>query len=120
MIEKVVLSERIEKLPGPWQPRLVADPNGQEVRLARIEGEFVWHAHEDADELFLVLDGEFDLELRDGSLHLGPGEMVCVPRGVEHRPVAQGPCHVLIFEPAGTDSAGGTGDPRGVTAPPRE
>ena len=119
MPESVSLAEKIEALSGPWQPRLMARANGQDVRLARLEGPFVWHAHDDADEVFLVLDGSFDLELRDGVVTMHAGEMVTVPAGVEHRPVAHGRCHVLVFEPAGTDSAGGTGDPRGVTDPPR-
>jgi mannose-6-phosphate isomerase-like protein (cupin superfamily) len=76
------------------------------VKLAKLEGEFVWHHHAEEDELFLVLQGHLDIELRDGVVGLDPGELVIVPRGVEHRPVAQGEVHVLLFEPASTLNTG--------------
>lgn len=98
----------------PWTPRLVAELNGQHVRLARLEGAFSWHAHADADELFLVLEGAFDLELRDRVVPLERGELFVVPRGVEHRPVAPEPCTVLLFEPAEVETAGDSDDPRGL------
>jgi mannose-6-phosphate isomerase-like protein (cupin superfamily) len=98
----------------PWTPRLVAELNGQHVRLARLEGAFSWHAHAEADELFLVLEGAFDLELRDRVVTLRKGELFVVPRGVEHRPVAHEPCVVLLFEPAEVQTAGDSDDPRGL------
>ncbi|MDA0948633.1 MAG: cupin domain-containing protein [Planctomycetota bacterium] len=98
----------------PWTPRLVAELNGQHVRLARLEGAFSWHAHAEADELFLVLEGAFDLELRDRIVTLRTGELFVVPRGVEHRPVAHEPCVVLLFEPAEVQTAGDSDDPRGL------
>lgn len=97
-----------------WSPRLVAALNGQHVKVARLDGEFVWHSHEHEDELFLVLDGRLRIELRDGELLLGPGELAVIPRGVEHRPVAEGPVRCLLFEPATTHSTGGVDDPRAV------
>lgn len=100
----------------PWTPRLVASLNGQHVRLARLEGAFSWHAHEDADELFYVLEGSLELQLRERTIAMGEGDLFVVPRGVEHRPVANEGCTVLLFEPASVDSAGESGDPRGVAA----
>jgi len=90
-----------------WSPKLVAALNGQEVKLARLSGPFVWHAHPEADELFYVLEGSFRMEFRDHSVTLSVGDMLVVPRGVEHRPVADaGPCAVMLFEPAGTVNTG--------------
>lgn len=113
-LRPVSLDEAFERVTEPWSPRLVAELNGQHVRIARLEGEFVWHAHQDEDELFLVLDGSLRIELRDGVVELGPGELFVVPRGVEHRPVAPTPVRCLLFEPATTHSTGGVDDPRGV------
>lgn len=102
-----------------WSPRIVAELNGQHVKLVKLEGEFVWHAHTEEDELFLVLKGELTLELRDGAVVLGPGQMVVVPRGVEHRPVARGEVHVMLFEPAGTLNTGNVKNERTVEEPQR-
>ena len=89
-----------------WSPRIVASLNDQEVKLAKFQGAFDWHAHENEDELFLVVHGEFTMEFRDRSVILREGEMIVVPRGVEHRPVAEQECHVLLFEPAGIINTG--------------
>ena len=89
-----------------WSPRIVASLNGQEVKLAKFQGAFDWHAHENEDELFLVVHGEFTMDFRDRSVVLREGEMIVVPRGVEHRPVAEHECHVLLFEPAGLINTG--------------
>ena len=89
-----------------WSPRIIASLNDQEVKLAKFQGAFDWHAHENEDELFLVLQGEFTMEFRDRSVILREGEMIVVPRGVEHRPVAEQECHVLLFEPAGIINTG--------------
>lgn len=98
-----------------WSPRIVAELNGQEVKIARLEGEFVWHAHAAEDELFLVVKGALDLHLRDRVVHLEEGQLFVVPRGVEHKPVAERECHVLLFEPAGVRNTGGVSDdPRTV------
>ena len=91
---------------APWTPKLVAEPNGQHVRHARLEGEFVWHRHAEEDELFLVLEGAFDMHLREAVHRLEAGDLFVVPRGVEHKPVAPEPCVVLIFEPAGVRNTG--------------
>ena len=89
-----------------WSPRIIASLNDQEVKLAKFQGVFDWHAHENEDELFLVVQGEFTMEFRDRSVILREGEMIVVPRGVEHRPVAEQECHVLLFEPAGIINTG--------------
>ena len=90
----------------PWRPRVVAELNGQEVKVARLDGAFVWHAHPDADELFWVVRGRLRIEFRDGAVRLGPGEVLVVPRGVEHRPVAEEEVEVVLFEPAGVVNTG--------------
>ncbi|MEZ5989743.1 MAG: cupin domain-containing protein [Planctomycetota bacterium] len=100
-----------------WTPKVVARLNGQDVRLAKLEGAFTWHAHADEDELFLVVAGLLRVELRDGELRLGPGQLCVVPRGVEHRPVAEPYAEVLLFEPSATLNTGDADDPRRVDAP---
>ena len=89
-----------------WSPRIVAELNGQQVKLAKFKGAFDWHAHAGEDEMFLVLRGSFTMEFRDRSETLGPGQMIVVPRGVEHRPVADEECSVMLVEPAGLVNTG--------------
>lgn len=108
------LKEKLSLIPDFWQPRLVGELNGQHVKLAKVRGEFIWHHHQNEDELFLVLEGELRLEFRDGYVTLGPGEMYIVPRGVEHRPVAREEAHILMFEPASTLNTGNIRDKRTV------
>ena len=106
-MEKVNLAEAFASFDEQWSPRLAGELNGQAVKLARADGEFVWHRHEDADELFLVRSGELRIELREESdVVLRPGEFVVVPRGVEHRPVAESEAEILLFEPSGTKNTG--------------
>lgn len=112
MIELVRLAEKFAAIREPWQPRVAAELNGQHVRLARLRGAFVWHAHPQEDELFLVIGGRLRIELRDGAVELGPGEFCVVPRGVEHLPVALPEAEVLLFEPAGTLNTGDAGGDR--------
>ena len=111
-LQKISLAEEVASLQEAWRPRVLAELNGQEVKVARLEGEFVWHHHADEDELFLLLDGELSIELRDGSIELSPGELVVIPKGVEHRPVAAERAHVLLFEPAGVRNTGNVVDER--------
>ncbi len=99
-----------------WRPQVVATLNGQEVKLVKFQGEFVWHKHELEDELFLCLDGEFRMEFRDRVVALRAGECIVVPRGVEHRPVAEREVAVLLFEPAGLRNTGDVLHPT-LTAP---
>lgn len=103
---KVGLKEKLSLISEHWSPKIVAELNGQHVKLAKLAGEFVWHSHEKEDELFLVLEGQLRIEFRDGDLTLGQGEMVVVPAGVEHRPVAESEVSVLLFEPASTLNTG--------------
>ncbi|MDP2471130.1 MAG: cupin domain-containing protein [Candidatus Palauibacterales bacterium] len=117
MLDKVNLSDRMARIPDCWHPRIVGELNGQHVKLVRLQGEFVWHAHAEEDELFLVLDGTLRMELRDGAVEIEPGEFLIVPRGVEHRPVAEREVRVLLFEPAGTLNTGDAVDPRTVADP---
>jgi mannose-6-phosphate isomerase-like protein (cupin superfamily) len=107
-MEKVNLAEKLATFDERWSPRIVAGFNGNDVMVAKVEGEFVWHAHPETDDFFLVLKGTLDIELRDRIVSLGPGELFVVPRGVDHRPVARGEAHLLLIEPAGTPN---TGDP---------
>jgi mannose-6-phosphate isomerase-like protein (cupin superfamily) len=105
-MEKINLAEKLALFDERWSPRIVAELNGQQVKLVKLQGEFLWHHHDDEDELFLVLAGTLRMELRDRTVEIGPGEMMVVPRGVEHRPCAQGEVHVLLFEPASTRNTG--------------
>lgn len=116
---KVSLSEKFAKIDEPWSPRIVADLNGQQVKLVKIRGEFVWHHHDEADEMFLVHRGRFRMEFRDRAIEIGEGEMIVVPRGVEHRPVADEEAEVILFEPAGTLNTGNVEGERTVREPAR-
>lgn len=109
-MDKVNLAEGFAKIEACWRPRVAARLNGQEVKLVKLEGPFVWHHHEAEDELFLVLKGHLDMEFRDRTVSLEPGELLVVPRGVEHRPVAAAGTEVLIFEPAGVLNTGNVVD----------
>jgi mannose-6-phosphate isomerase-like protein (cupin superfamily) len=106
VVEKVNLAEKLSRFSEHWQPRIVGELNGQQVKLVKFRGAFVWHHHDHEDELFLVVRGRFRMELRDRSIDLAEGELVVIPRGVEHRPVADEEVHVLLFEPAGTLNTG--------------
>ena len=99
-----------------WQPRTVAEFNGHDIMVVKAQGEFVWHKHDETDDLFLVLRGELTIELRDGSVTLRAGDLFVVPKGVEHRPVAKDEVHLLLIEPSGTPNTGdrATAQPRRV------
>lgn len=112
----VRIAEKFERITEHWRPKVVAELNGQEVKLVKLHGEFVWHAHPDVDELFLGWHGEFRIELRDGVLPVRPGELVVVPRGVEHRPVAEQEAWALLFEPKNVRNTGDAA-PSLLTAP---
>lgn len=106
MNEKINITDKLALFTDTWSPRIIGELNGQQVKLAKLQGEFMWHAHADEDELFLVLDGELTIEMRDQSVHLKKGEMYIVPRGVEHNPIASNGASVLLFEPAQTKHTG--------------
>jgi mannose-6-phosphate isomerase-like protein (cupin superfamily) len=112
MPDKVNIADKLGLFSSHWDPKVVADLNGQQVKLVKIVGEFTWHSHADEDELFLVVDGEFDMQFRDRSVTVGEGEFIVVPRGVEHRPVAARECAILLFEPATTVNTGAVREAR--------
>ena len=119
MVEKVNLAEKLASFDEHWSPRIAGELNGQQVKLAKLTGEFVWHHHDDEDELFLVLKGTLRLQFRDGELTLAPGEFAIVPRGIEHRPVADDEVHLMLFEPAETINTGNVRNERTVLEPER-
>lgn len=106
MPDKVNLAEKLGRFSGHWDPKVVAELNGQQVKLVKVLGEFTWHSHAGEDELFLVLDGEFDMQFRERTVTVREGEFIVVPRGVAHRPVAARECAILLFEPATTVNTG--------------
>ena len=116
-MEKVNLRAKLTQFSDHWSPKVVGDLNGQQVKLVKFVGEFVWHRHDHEDELFLVVHGRFRMEFRDRHVWLEPGEFLIVPRGVEHRPVADEEAHVLLFEPAATLNTGNVRDERTVDRP---
>lgn len=100
------LSDAFSSITDAWTPKIIGELNGQHVKIARFDGPFVWHSHEHEDELFLVVRGRIRIEFRDRTVELNEGEMCIVPRGVEHKPVADEPADVLLFEPASTVNTG--------------
>jgi mannose-6-phosphate isomerase-like protein (cupin superfamily) len=114
MGKKVNLDEALAAMAEHWAPRIVAELNDYDVRLVKVDGAFVGHAHPETDELFLVLAGRLRIEFRDGAVELGPHELTVAPKGVEHRPVAHGEAHVLLVEPATTVNTGTAGGERTV------
>ena len=105
-LHPINLADKLATFSDHWNPRIVARYNGNEVRLAKVEGEFTWHSHADSDELFLVLSGDFAIAFRDGLVRLAPGELIVVPKGTEHRPIANGECHVLMLDREGESNTG--------------
>ena len=114
-VPAVNLDAKLRTFSEQWSPKIVARFNGHDVMVVKVQGEFVWHSHPETDDFFLVLKGNLTIQLRDGDVHLGPGDLYIVPKGVEHRPVASEEVHLLLIEPAGTPN---TGDP--ATAAPKE
>ena len=116
-MDKVNLAEKLSLISDHWKPRVVGELNGQELKLVKFRGTFVWHLHENEDELFLCLSGRLRIEFRDHSVDLGSGELYIIPRGVEHRTSAEEEeAHVLIFEPIATRNTGNVVHPE-LTAP---
>jgi mannose-6-phosphate isomerase-like protein (cupin superfamily) len=105
-VDKVNIKDRFALFDEHWSPKIVGELNGQHVKLVKLLGEFVWHHHDEEDELFLLVKGRFRIEFRDRSVTLEEGEFIVVPRGVEHRPVADEEAHILLFEPASTLNTG--------------
>ncbi len=107
--QPINFNDKFDKFSDQWAPRVIAELNDYQFKLAKIEGDFVWHAHADTDEAFLVLEGKMTIEFRDGCVELEAGEMFVVAKGVEHKPVAQAECKVLIIEPRDVINTGNTG-----------
>ncbi|MEO8881432.1 MAG: cupin domain-containing protein [Gemmatimonadaceae bacterium] len=116
---KTNLAQKFYAIDDHWNPRIVGELNGQHVKIAKIQGEFDWHHHENEDELFLVHRGIFRMEFRDHTVLLAPGDILIVPRGVEHRPVADEEAEIVMFEPAGTLNTGNVVSERTVADPER-
>ena len=105
-MEKISLSKKFNLFNDHWSPKIIGDLNGQHVKLAKLKGEFVWHSHEHEDEMFFVVKGQLKIEFRDKTVVLNEGEMIIVPRGVEHNPIAEEEVHLMLFEPANIKHTG--------------
>jgi mannose-6-phosphate isomerase-like protein (cupin superfamily) len=114
-VEKVKIAEKLSLFDERWSPKVVGELNGQHIKLVKLLGEFVWHHHDEEDEMFLVIDGRFRMEFRDREVWIEEGEFIVVPRGVEHRPVAEEEASVMLFEPASTLNTGNVRDGMTVT-----
>ena len=115
-MDKINLTQQLDRIAEHWRPRTAGEFNGQEIKLVKFQGEFVWHQHDETDEVFLVLDGELTIDTPNGPIVLGPREMVTIPRGVPHRPSAETEASILLIEPAGVVNTGEAGGP--LTASP--
>jgi mannose-6-phosphate isomerase-like protein (cupin superfamily) len=104
--QPINLKEKLSKFSEHWSPRNIAQMNDYHFKIAKIQGEFIWHDHPETDEVFLVLHGELEIQFRDGSVTLNEGDLYVVPKGVEHKPVARNECHIMLVEPAGTVNTG--------------
>jgi mannose-6-phosphate isomerase-like protein (cupin superfamily) len=118
-VTKVNVAEKLASITEHWSPRIAGELNGQHVKLVKLLGEFDWHNHATEDEMFYVVKGGFRLELRDRAIDLKEGEFAIVPRGIEHRPVAEREAHVMLLEPAGTLNTGDVRSERTVEEPQR-
>ncbi|MBI5858250.1 MAG: cupin domain-containing protein [Sphingobacteriales bacterium] len=118
-MEKVNLSEKLSLFTEHWSPKIVGELNGQMVKLVKFKGEFVWHHHENEDELFYVVKGSFDMHLRDKVITVNEGEFIIMPRGAEHKPVAKDEVEIMLFEPATTLNTGNAGGEKTVANPER-
>ena len=113
--QPINFEEKLLKFSEHWSPKIIAQLNDYHLKLAKVQGEFVWHDHPETDEVFIVVKGQLEILFRDGSVLLNEGEMCVVPKGMEHKPVAENECHILLIEPAGTVNTGDVKD--GLTAP---
>ena len=110
--QAINLSDKLNLIDEQWQPKVVAEMNDYQFKLAKIEGDFIWHSHADTDETFLVLSGHLRIDFHDGAVHLGPGELYVVPKGVEHKPYAEKEVHIMLIEPRGVLNTGEQGGER--------
>jgi mannose-6-phosphate isomerase-like protein (cupin superfamily) len=105
-VKKINLKDKLSKFSEHWSPRIIAEMNNYQFKLAKIKGEFVWHDHKDTDEVFIVIEGTMSIEFRDGAVDLGEGELCVVPKGVEHKPYAENECKIMLVEPRGVVNTG--------------
>ena len=105
-MQAISLDTKLALVTEHWSPKIVGHYNGNDIMVVKVQGEFVWHSHPETDDLFLVIKGGLTIQMRDGEVRLGPGELYVVPRGAEHRPVADEETHLMIMEPAGTPNTG--------------
>ena len=113
--QPINFKEKLSKFSEHWSPKIIAQLNDYHFKLAKVQGEFIWHDHPETDEVFIVVKGQLDILFRDGKVSLNEGEMFVVPKGMEHKPLAENECHILLIEPAGTVNTGGIVDEK--TAP---
>jgi mannose-6-phosphate isomerase-like protein (cupin superfamily) len=120
VIEKANLVEKFSRFNDLWSPKIIGEVDNYHVKIVKVQGEFVWHQHDDEDELFYVMQGRLTIELREqADIVLGPGEFAVIPKGIEHRPIAESETHILLFERQGTLNTGDVQDERTVTDPER-
>lgn len=106
MLKAININDKLNKFSDLWSPRVIAEMNDYQFKLAKVKGEFVWHSHEETDETFIVLDGELLIEFRDKKIRLNKGELYIVPKGIEHKPYAENECHIMLIEPKGIINTG--------------
>ena len=106
MLKAININDKLNKFSDLWSPRVIAEMNDYQFKLAKVKGEFVWHSHKETDETFIVLDGELLIEFRDKKIKLNKGELYIVPKGVEHKPYAENECHIMLIEPKGIINTG--------------
>lgn len=106
MLKAININDKLNKFSDLWSPRVIAEMNDYQFKLAKVKGEFVWHSHEETDETFIVLDGEMLIEFRDKKIRLNKGELYIVPKGIEHKPYAENECHIMLIEPKGIINTG--------------
>ena len=107
-MDKINLKEKLSKFSDHWSPKIIAEMNDYQIKLVKIKGDFVWHNHEDTDELFFVIKGKMNIEFKDKTIELNEGEMYVVPKGVEHKPYAENECEIMLVEPRGVVNTGNT------------
>ena len=113
--QSVNLQDKFSKFSEHWSPKVIAQMNDYHFKLAKVQGEFIWHDHQETDEVFLVVKGQLEIHFHDGVVTLNEGEMFVVPKGLEHKPVAEHECHILLIEPVGTVNTGDVVDDKTVT-----
>lgn len=106
MLKPININDKLNKFSDLWSPKVIAEMNDYQFKLAKVKGEFVWHSHEETDETFIVLDGELLIEFRDKKIRLNKGELYIVPKGIEHKPYAENECHIMLIEPKGIINTG--------------